>query len=95
MTVTPQGDVLLTGATGFVGMELLARYLQRGERDVVTLVRADNHAAAQARVDAVLANLFGAEAAALPAACARGGRRHDRSGPRAHRGRAHRAWPSG
>src|SRR6185312_11604104 len=57
-----QGDVLLTGATGFVGMELLARYLQRGERDVVTLVRADSHEAAQARVDAVLENLFGADA---------------------------------
>ncbi|HEX3978622.1 MAG TPA: SDR family oxidoreductase [Solirubrobacteraceae bacterium] len=62
MTVTAQGDVLLTGATGFVGMELLARYLERGERDVVTLVRADSHAGAQARVDAVLENLFGSEA---------------------------------
>jgi thioester reductase-like protein len=56
------GDVLLTGTTGFVGMELLARYLQRGERDVVTLVRAGSHEAAQARVDAVLENLFGADA---------------------------------
>ena len=71
MTVTPQGDVLLTGATGFVGMELLARYLQRGERDVVTLVRADNHAGAQARVDAVLANLFGAEAPLTGHVCTR------------------------
>ena len=62
MTVTPQGDVLLTGATGFVGMELLARYLERGDRDVITLVRADSHEAAQARVDAVLENLFGADA---------------------------------
>jgi thioester reductase-like protein len=61
MTVTPQGDVLLTGATGFVGMELLARYLERGERHVVTLVRADSHDAAQARVNAVLENLFGTE----------------------------------
>jgi thioester reductase-like protein len=56
------GDVLLTGTTGFVGMELLARYLQRGERDVVTLVRAGSHEAAQARLDAVLENLFGADA---------------------------------
>ncbi len=60
--MTAQGDVLLTGATGFVGMELLARYLERGERDVVTLVRADSQDGAQARVDAVLENLFGAEA---------------------------------
>jgi thioester reductase-like protein len=63
MTSIHTGDVLLTGSTGFVGMELLARYLQRGDRNVVTLVRADDHAAAQARVDAVLENLFGAEAA--------------------------------
>jgi thioester reductase-like protein len=58
-----QGDVLLTGTTGFVGMELLARYLERSERRVVTLVRADDDRAAQARMDAVLANLFGARAA--------------------------------
>ena len=62
MTSINTGDVLLTGSTGFVGMELLARYLQRGDRNVVTLVRADDHAAAQARVDAVLENLFGEEA---------------------------------
>ncbi|MFL5861545.1 MAG: SDR family oxidoreductase [Solirubrobacteraceae bacterium] len=56
------GDVLLTGATGFVGMELLARYLQRGDRNVVTLVRADSQQGAQARVDDVLENLFGVDA---------------------------------
>ena len=55
-----EGAVLLTGATGFVGMELLARYLERTERPIVALVRATNDAAARARVDAVLANLFGA-----------------------------------
>jgi thioester reductase-like protein len=63
MSPNATGDVLLTGSTGFVGMELLARYLQRGDRNVVTLVRADDHAGAQARIDAVLENLFGAEAA--------------------------------
>ncbi len=57
------GDVLLTGTTGFVGMEVLARYLERSERCVVTLVRADDDRAAQARMDAVLANLFGSRAA--------------------------------
>jgi thioester reductase-like protein len=62
MSPAATGDVLLTGSTGFVGMELLARYLQRGDRNVVTLVRADDHAGAQARIDAVLENLFGAEA---------------------------------
>ncbi len=53
------GDVLLTGATGFVGMELLARYLERTDRNVITLVRAADEAAAQARMNAVLDDLFG------------------------------------
>ena len=48
------GDVLLTGTTGFVGMELLERYLERSDRDVITLVRAASAEAARARVDAVL-----------------------------------------
>jgi thioester reductase-like protein len=54
-----RGDVLLTGGTGFVGMEVLARYLERGDRHVITLVRAGDDAAAQARIDATLRNLFG------------------------------------
>jgi thioester reductase-like protein len=53
------GTVLLTGATGFVGMELLARFLERTDRRVVTLVRAPSDDAARERLDAVLANLFG------------------------------------
>jgi thioester reductase-like protein len=53
------GDVLLTGTTGFVGMELLARYLERSDRNVVTLVRAGSRESARARIDAVLENLFG------------------------------------
>jgi thioester reductase-like protein len=56
------GAVLLTGATGFVGTELLARLLERGERPVVALVRADSDEAAQGRVDSVLKNIFGAQA---------------------------------
>jgi thioester reductase-like protein len=53
------GAVLLTGATGFVGMELLARYLERTDRRVVAIVRAGDDAAARERIDAVLANLLG------------------------------------
>jgi thioester reductase-like protein len=53
------GDVLLTGATGFVGMELVTRYLERSDRNVITLVRAADDAAAQARMNAVLDDLFG------------------------------------
>ncbi|HEY2006539.1 MAG TPA: SDR family oxidoreductase, partial [Solirubrobacteraceae bacterium] len=57
---SPDEAVLLTGATGFVGMELLARYLERSKRPIVALVRAPSDAAARGRIDDVLANLFGA-----------------------------------
>ena len=53
------GAVLLTGATGFVGMELLARYLERTDLPVIALIRAPSDEAAGERLDAVLANLFG------------------------------------
>ncbi len=56
------GDLLLTGSTGFVGMELLARALERTDRSVVSLVRAPDDAAARVRVDGVLDDLFGARA---------------------------------
>jgi thioester reductase-like protein len=56
------GGVLLTGATGFVGMEVLARYLEHSDREVVCLVRADHDRAARKRVDDVLHNLFGRSA---------------------------------
>jgi len=50
--------VFLTGATGFVGMEVLARLLERGERNVVCLVRAADQAAAEERLEGVLATLW-------------------------------------
>jgi thioester reductase-like protein len=51
--------VFLTGATGFVGMELLARYLERTDRRVYALVRgADDHDV-QARMQRTLLGLFG------------------------------------
>ena len=65
--------VLLTGATGFVGMEILARYLERTDRPVYATVRASDAAQAQARLRATVACLFGDEDAyadrlvALPA----------------------------
>ncbi len=43
------GAVLLTGATGFVGKEILHRFLDRGRR-VFALVRADDDAAAARRL---------------------------------------------
>jgi len=62
------GSVLLTGATGFVGMEVLARVLEQTDHDVIALVRADDDAAAQARVDEMLTTLV------APAARPRDGR---------------------
>jgi nucleoside-diphosphate-sugar epimerase len=50
--------VLLTGATGFLGMEVLARLLERTDREVLCLVRAGDPAAAEARLDGVLATLY-------------------------------------
>jgi len=57
--MTSTGRVLLTGATGFVGMEVLARYLERSDRELTCLVRAGSDAGARERVDGVLRNLFG------------------------------------
>lgn len=54
------GDgVLLTGATGFVGMELLARYLQRTDRRVYALVRGSSEREVRGRVAGALQCLFG------------------------------------
>jgi thioester reductase-like protein len=50
--------VFLTGATGFLGMEVMARVLERGDREVLALVRAADATAAQERLDAVLAKLW-------------------------------------
>jgi thioester reductase-like protein len=52
------GTVLLTGATGFVGMEVLARLLAQTDREVIALVRADDDDAAQGRLEEVLAMLL-------------------------------------
>jgi len=54
----PGQAVLLTGATGFVGGELLARYLERSYRRVFTLVRADEPGQARARLRAALAGIY-------------------------------------
>jgi thioester reductase-like protein len=51
------GDVLLTGATGFLGMELMARLLEDGDRRVWALLRAPTQADAARRMHATLASL--------------------------------------
>lgn len=57
--MSSSGRVLLTGATGFVGMEVLARYLERSDRQITCLVRAPSDRAAAERVAVVMRNLFG------------------------------------
>ena len=52
--------LLLTGATGFVGTELLVRELRRGERHVYALVRADSDEHATRRLHATLRDALGA-----------------------------------
>jgi long-chain acyl-CoA synthetase len=53
--------VFLTGATGFVGMELLARYLEHTERRVYALVRGATEREVADRMERVLLCLFGAD----------------------------------
>jgi thioester reductase-like protein len=52
-----RGDVLISGATGFLGMELMARMLEGDERRVWALVRASGQAEAEARLRGTLARL--------------------------------------
>src|SRR3954449_11516484 len=42
--------VLITGATGFLGREVLTRYLERTDRQVYAIIRADDAAAADERL---------------------------------------------
>ena len=58
----PSGAVLLTGGTGFVGMELLARYLERTDRTVFVLVRADGGENAARRLRETLTSVLGTSA---------------------------------
>ena len=52
------GCVLLTGATGFLGMEVLTRLVEREDVCVIALVRAADREQARERIDAVLARLY-------------------------------------
>jgi long-chain acyl-CoA synthetase len=52
-------SVLLTGATGFVGMEILARYLDRTDASVVVAVRGRDQTEAESRLGAALECMFG------------------------------------
>jgi len=49
---------LLTGATGFLGMELLARLIERDEPEIICLVRAPSAEAARERLAGVFERLY-------------------------------------
>ena len=55
---SPEQPLLLTGATGFLGMELLARYLKRTDRRVYALIRADGEVDAARRLRATAAAML-------------------------------------
>jgi thioester reductase-like protein len=55
---SPGNALLLTGATGFVGMAVLARILERTDRHVVALVRAGSQSEADGRLEALMSSLF-------------------------------------
>jgi nucleoside-diphosphate-sugar epimerase len=52
-----RGDILISGTTGFLGMELTARLLEDGDRRVWALVRASSQEQAAARVRSMPARL--------------------------------------
>ena len=58
--------LLLTGATGFVGMELLARELRDPDRRVLALIRAEDPSHAALRLHETLRSVFGAAEAYAP-----------------------------
>lgn len=61
MTDTAAGALFITGATGFLGGQVLARYLEKTERPVYALVRARSQADADQRLRATMAATYGAE----------------------------------
>jgi long-chain acyl-CoA synthetase len=56
------GELLITGATGFVGMEVLGRYLESSDERIIVPVRAEHDRAARDRIKATLRELFGIRA---------------------------------
>jgi thioester reductase-like protein len=56
------GELLITGATGFVGMEVLGRYLESSDERIIAPVRAADDRAATERIRGTLRELFGIRA---------------------------------
>src|SRR5438874_6256298 len=58
-TAMASGALFLTGSSGFLGMELLARYLERTDRTIYALIRARNHDEATERLRAAAHTVVG------------------------------------
>ena len=61
MPVAPEGSVLITGVTGFLGAQVLVRYLDRTDRHLYALVRARDGTEAASRLHSTLADAYGPE----------------------------------
>lgn len=55
------GALLVTGVTGFLGGQVVARYLERTDREIVVLVRAADDAEAAGRAEEALAATYGSD----------------------------------
>src|SRR5258705_66914 len=55
-------SILLTGATGFLGMQVLDRILEETDRPVLACVRATDAVSAQRRIAGTLETLYGSNA---------------------------------
>ncbi len=55
-------ELLITGTTGFLGMEVLGRYLEATDRQIIAPIRAASDAEAADRMRATLKELFGLRA---------------------------------
>ena len=87
-TREPAGDaLLLTGATGFLGQEILLRYLERSERPIYALIRADNDLQATERMRSILTFAVRRRRSVSEPGQRRGGRHGERR-PRARRRQA-------
>jgi thioester reductase-like protein len=63
------GAILLTGATGFLGMDLLARLIDEGDQEIVVLIRAEDEQGARERLAEVLKRLYDEVPAAAAQVC--------------------------
>lgn len=83
-----RGAVLISGATGFLGAEIIGRYLRETDRRMIAIIRGADQSDAERRLDSILEQLFGAPASGLQTGrirAVRGDLRQERLGLEADR----------